>query len=64
MTRMQRLIRQVVAIAGGSQRPAADLLGITQPSICRYLSGKSKPMPSVILLARAIVTKAGRKPAA
>ena len=60
--RDQRLINQVVKIAGGNQRAAAEKLGVTQASISRYQNGKSVPITSVILLARMIVTKAGRRP--
>ena len=63
MTRKQKLIRQVLKIYLGHQPTAAEKLGVTQASISRYAAGKSDPMQSVVLLARRIVTDAGRTPA-
>ena len=62
MTRKQKLIRQIMVIAGDHQPTAAELLGVRQPSICRYLAG-SPVRKSVVLLARRIVIEAGLRPA-
>jgi predicted transcriptional regulator len=61
MTTSQKLIARFIAkLADGKQVEAADLLGVEQPTISRYVNGTREPSKPVLMLAKTLLKGAKR----